>query len=88
MSRKSAEYAKLYHSRCDELKRQYTGALCGLGCNPNNSESLYREHDIEVTFDTLFEEEDLNEVRGRGSFIQDFSLGRTSVVISCRSGWL
>lgn len=49
--------------RCDELKRQYTGALCGLGSNPNNSESLYREHDIEITFDTLFDQEDLNEVR-------------------------
>ena len=52
-----------FFSRCDELKRQYTGALCGLGCNPNTSESLYREHDCEVTFDTLFEQEDLNEVR-------------------------
>ena len=48
--------------RCDELKRQYTGALCGLGCDPRNSRSLYPEHDMEITFDTLFTQEDIKTV--------------------------
>ena len=48
--------------RCDELKRQYIGALCGLGCDPKKSSSLYQEHDMEITFDTLFTQQHLNLV--------------------------
>ena len=48
--------------RVDELMRQYTGALCGLGFDPSTGESLYGDHDIELTFDTLFTQEDLEKV--------------------------
>ena len=48
--------------RTDELKRQYTGALCGLGFNPNTGMSLFPDHDIELVFDTLITQEDLDHV--------------------------
>ena len=48
--------------RTDQLKRQYTGALCGLGYNPATGESLYYDHDIELVFDTLITQEDLDSV--------------------------
>ena len=48
--------------RTDELKRQYTGVLCGLGFDPATGESIYPEHDIEVTFDTVISQEDLKMV--------------------------
>ena len=48
--------------RTDQLKRQYTGVLCGLGHDPRTGESLYHEHDMELTFDTLFTNEDLLQV--------------------------
>lgn len=48
--------------RTDELKRQYTGAVCGLGFDPYTGQSLYHEHDIEITFDTLITEKDLEKV--------------------------
>ena len=48
--------------RTDELKRQYTGAICGLGYDPSTGQSLYHEHDIEITFDTLITQDDLDKV--------------------------
>ena len=48
--------------RTDQLKRQYTGALCGLGYNPATGESLYYDHDVELVFDTLITQEDLDSV--------------------------
>ena len=48
--------------RCDVKKRRYVGAVCGLGCDPITGQSLYRDHDIELTFDTLITQEDLDLV--------------------------
>ncbi len=45
------------------MKRQYIGALCGLGHDSKSSASLYPEHDMEITFDTLFTQQHLNKVR-------------------------
>lgn len=48
--------------RCDELKRQYTGALCGLGFDPISLRSIYPEHDMEITLDTLITQDHLNQI--------------------------
>ncbi len=48
--------------RTDELKRQYTGAICGLGFDPDTEDSIYDEDDIELTFDTLITQSDLKKV--------------------------
>ena len=45
--------------RTDELKRQYIGVLCGLGADPSTGESIYHEHDMDLTFDTHITNEDL-----------------------------
>ncbi len=50
-------------SRADELKRQYTGAICGLGFDVDTDESIYSEHDMELTFDTLISQDDLKMVQ-------------------------
>ncbi len=49
--------------RADELKRQYTGAICGLGFDVASDESIYSEHDMELTFDTLISQDDLKMVQ-------------------------
>ena len=46
-------------SRTDELRRQYTGALCGLGFDPSTGDSIYPDHDIELTFDTQITQDDI-----------------------------
>jgi ATP-dependent RNA helicase TDRD9 len=39
-----------------------TGVICGLGCEPNSGTSYFSEHDVEVTFDTKFDMEDIETV--------------------------
>jgi len=48
--------------RTDEDKTQYTGVLCGLGWDPSTGKGLYEDHDIECTFDTIFTQDDLEQV--------------------------
>ena len=48
--------------RCDAKKRRYVGAVCGLGCDPMTGQSLYSDHDIELIFDTLITQDDLDLV--------------------------
>ena len=60
--RKRSKNKLLPLCRTDELKRQYTGAVCGLGFDTYTGQSLYHEHDIEITFDTLITEKDLEKV--------------------------
>ncbi len=48
--------------RTDELKRQYTGALCGLGFCPDTGMSLFPDHDIELIFDSLIAQDDIAAV--------------------------
>ncbi len=49
--------------RADELKRQYTGALCGLGFCPVTEDSLFSDHDMELVFDSLISQNDIKDVR-------------------------
>lgn len=51
------------YGRTDEDRSQYTGGLCGLGWDPSTGKGLYEDHDIECTFDTVFTQEDLDQVR-------------------------
>lgn len=48
--------------RTDQLRRQYTGAICGLGFSPNTGTSLFPDHDMEIVFDTLFTQRDIDAV--------------------------
>lgn len=48
--------------RTDELKRQYIGVLCGLGSDPSTGESIYHEHDMELSFDTYITNQDIATV--------------------------
>ena len=48
--------------RVDPLNRQYIGAVCGLGYNTETGLSHYPEHDLELVFDTLITQEDIDAV--------------------------
>ena len=50
------------YCRCDLLKRQYTGAVCGLGFCKSTGQSLFIDHDIEITFDTVLTQQDIKLV--------------------------
>ena len=41
---------------------QYTGAIAGLGINPKTGEGIFPDHDIEVLFDTVIDNSDINLV--------------------------
>ncbi|KAK7866118.1 hypothetical protein R5R35_011634 [Gryllus longicercus] len=50
-----------------ELRRSpdgstYTGALCGLGADPQTGVSYFPDHDMEVTFDTVITLEDIKNI--------------------------
>lgn len=38
------------------------GAICGLGYDPDTLKSLFKENDIEITFDTIIDHKILNQV--------------------------
>lgn len=38
--------------RTNERRTRLTGALCGLGFDPETNRSFYPEHDMEIAFDT------------------------------------
>ncbi len=48
--------------RTDPKKTYYTGAICGLGWDPESGGSALPDHDMEVTFDTTIDQEDLETV--------------------------
>lgn len=48
--------------RVNESRTRLTGALCGLGYDKLTGEPVFRDHDMEVTFDTEITIEDLQEV--------------------------
>ena len=50
-------------SRTNQFKKMYTGALCGLGWDPETGESALQDHDMEITFDTQLTNDDLLNVR-------------------------
>lgn len=39
-----------------------TGAICGLGYDPKTSRPLFKENDIEITFDTIVDNDFLTQV--------------------------
>lgn len=48
--------------RTNESVTQYTGALCGLGCNPETNKPIFPDHDLEVTFDTEITINDIQSI--------------------------
>lgn len=49
--------------RVDNKMQRYIGALCGLGYNPEDQNlPLLPDHDIEISFDVHFDDQDINIV--------------------------
>ena len=57
--------------RTDSCSTHYTGALCGLGFDPATGESLFPQHDIEISFDVSIQQQDLDLV----SFVRSVKAG-------------
>ncbi|ODN04338.1 putative ATP-dependent RNA helicase TDRD9 [Orchesella cincta] len=58
--------------RVDPDYTTYTGCLTGLGIDPENGQSVYRDHDMEVVFDTVIDNRDIalvNSVRSSMNYI-------------------
>lgn len=55
--------------RTDPARSQYTGCVSGLGTDPNTGYSVYPDHDMEVVFETLFSQGDIEEV------LMEYTLG-------------
>ncbi|XP_023227156.1 ATP-dependent RNA helicase TDRD9-like [Centruroides sculpturatus] len=51
-----APYAEF---RTDTERKHYTGALCGLGYDEETGNSFHPDHDIELVFETSFDENDI-----------------------------
>jgi ATP-dependent RNA helicase TDRD9 len=45
--------------RTDTHQSRYTGVLCGLGMDPENSSAVYQDHDVEIVFDTQIDDDDI-----------------------------
>ena len=50
--------------RCDEKKSRLTGAICGLGYDPNSpiAKPIFQDHDLEVVFDVQITNNDIHTV--------------------------
>ncbi|KAG8222127.1 hypothetical protein J437_LFUL002124 [Ladona fulva] len=55
-------FAPQVELRTNPEKTKLTGALCGLGCDPETRVSLFPDHDMEITFDTEITIEDLTNI--------------------------
>ncbi|CAL8099647.1 unnamed protein product [Orchesella dallaii] len=58
--------------RVDADYTTYTGCLTGLGVDPENNQSVYRDHDMEVVFDTVIDNRDIalvNSIRSSMNYI-------------------
>ncbi|XP_067136468.1 ATP-dependent RNA helicase TDRD9 [Centruroides vittatus] len=52
-------FAPCAEFRTDIHRKHYTGALCGLGYDEETGKSFHPDHDIELVFETNFDEEDI-----------------------------
>ena len=50
-------------SRTDPEKRQYTGALVGLGYDPSTGHALLADHDSELVFEVEITQDDIIQVQ-------------------------
>uniref|UniRef100_A0A8C5Q3T8 ATP-dependent RNA helicase TDRD9 n=1 Tax=Leptobrachium leishanense TaxID=445787 RepID=A0A8C5Q3T8_9ANUR len=60
-------FSPVIELRVDRNQKEYTGALCGLGCDYSSSTAIWPEHDIELGFDAQITTDDLlkiNSIRG------------------------
>jgi len=61
-------FAPVAELRTNRAGTKYTGALCGLGCDRTGA-AILPDHDIEVTFDTTFDTDDLLHINCLRFFI-------------------
>ncbi|XP_050405391.2 ATP-dependent RNA helicase TDRD9 [Patella vulgata] len=50
--------------RTDRKRERYIGAICGLGFDPHTGQAILPDHDIELTFDTKIDDEDIVKING------------------------
>uniref|UniRef100_T1H9T9 Tudor domain-containing protein n=2 Tax=Rhodnius prolixus TaxID=13249 RepID=T1H9T9_RHOPR len=55
-------FAPKVELRTDPEREELTGALCGLGFDPESGDSYHPENDVEIMFDTKFNLEDLENI--------------------------
>lgn len=60
-------YVFFFHRHNDSYTKMI-GAICGLGYDPVTLEPLFKENDIEITFDTEIDQKMLDKVNDCGIF--------------------
>ncbi|KAK3092629.1 hypothetical protein FSP39_005160 [Pinctada imbricata] len=55
-------FAPMAEFRTDSKKKQYTGAICGLGVDKMTNQPVMPDHDIEIEFDAELDMEDISKV--------------------------
>lgn len=63
----------IYVHRYNSSFTKMIGAICGLGYDPETSRPLFKENDIDITFDTIIDSEFLVKVNYLVIFKYDFS---------------
>jgi len=58
----SMVFAPKIELRVDRYQTRYTGVLCGLGMDPDFKAAIYQDHDVEIVFDTAFDDSDIFKV--------------------------
>ncbi|XP_071787183.1 ATP-dependent RNA helicase TDRD9-like [Asterias amurensis] len=57
-------FAPAIELRTDKDNTRLTGALCGLGYDPESKGAVLPDHDIEVTFDSVIVNQDIADING------------------------
>ncbi|ESP02791.1 hypothetical protein LOTGIDRAFT_110746, partial [Lottia gigantea] len=68
--------------RTDKRRERYIGALCGLGYDTHTGYAILPDHDIELTFDTKIDINDISKINGIRMAI-NLAIGNQSTV----AGW-
>jgi len=69
--------------RIDDMQTYYTGCLSGLGLDPDTGLAVYPDHDMELVFDTLIDNDDVkavNSVRlAMNTILRDSTVGSKEI---------
>ena len=55
-------FAPSVELRTDQHRCHYTGCIAGLGYDPNTSQSLFPDHDLDMVFSANIDQDDMNRV--------------------------
>ncbi|XP_029453911.1 ATP-dependent RNA helicase TDRD9 isoform X2 [Rhinatrema bivittatum] len=71
-------FAPVMELRVDQSGREFTGTLCGLGCNTKDGTPVFPEHDLELTFDVRVDVDDIVEINIIRTAINNLVCSRTN----------